>query len=242
MTHISHAATMDQVYRYQRYIYDFTRKYYLLGRDTLLRGLNIPDGARVLEVGCGTGRNLILAARANPQALFYGFDISRVMLDAAQAKASRSAVGERTFVATGDAETFNARQAFGVDGFNRVFLSYTLSMIPDWERALVNAMDQLQENGSVHIVDFGTMHRWPQVLRKPMLGWLARFHASPRADLEATAHRLAHQRGYDVRIAHLGGGYTILIEISRSPETARGNSGRTSYPEGFGKPKHALQP
>ena len=63
MTRTPHARTMDDVYRYQRYIYDLTRKYYLFGRDTLLRSLDIPDGARVLEIGCGTGRNLVVAAR-----------------------------------------------------------------------------------------------------------------------------------------------------------------------------------
>lgn len=36
----SHARLMDRMYRYQRYIYDFTRKYYLFGRDTLIRDLN----------------------------------------------------------------------------------------------------------------------------------------------------------------------------------------------------------
>ena len=83
-----HARTMDDVYRYQRFIYDLTRKYYLFGRDTLLATLDIPDGGRVLEIGCGTGRNLVVAARANPRALFYGVDISAQMLKTASAKAA----------------------------------------------------------------------------------------------------------------------------------------------------------
>jgi len=71
-----HAAHMDGIYRYQRYIYDATRKYYLLGRDLLLDELRPPMGGTVLEIGCGTGRNLILAARRYPSARLYGFDIS----------------------------------------------------------------------------------------------------------------------------------------------------------------------
>ncbi|MEO0699832.1 MAG: SAM-dependent methyltransferase, partial [Pseudomonadota bacterium] len=35
-----HAALMDSVYKGQRHIYDWTRKYYLFGRDTLIEGLN----------------------------------------------------------------------------------------------------------------------------------------------------------------------------------------------------------
>ena len=52
---ISHAEMMDEVYRYQRHIYDLTRKYYLLGRDRLIEGLKVPDRANILEIGCGDG-------------------------------------------------------------------------------------------------------------------------------------------------------------------------------------------
>ena len=54
-----HAALMDSIYRGQKYIYDVTRKYYLFGRDDLIRGLNCASGDGVLEIACGTGRNLI---------------------------------------------------------------------------------------------------------------------------------------------------------------------------------------
>ena len=67
------AQHMDGIYKYQRYIYDLTRKYYLLGRDRMLDDLEPAPGATVLEVGCGTGRNLILAARRYPEARFLRF-------------------------------------------------------------------------------------------------------------------------------------------------------------------------
>jgi S-adenosylmethionine-diacylgycerolhomoserine-N-methlytransferase len=54
---------MDEMYRWTRYVYDFTRKYYLLGRDRLLRDMELKPGDRVLEIGCGTARNLIRLAR-----------------------------------------------------------------------------------------------------------------------------------------------------------------------------------
>ena len=78
------ARHMDGIYRYQRYIYDGTRKYYLFGRDRLLDELQPDDGSTVLEVGCGTGRNLIHAARRYPNARFFGFDISHAMLETAR--------------------------------------------------------------------------------------------------------------------------------------------------------------
>jgi S-adenosylmethionine-diacylgycerolhomoserine-N-methlytransferase len=80
------AQHMDAIYRYQRYIYDATRKYYLLGRDRLIDELAPPPGGSVLEIACGTGRNLIKGARRYPDARFFGFDISAAMLDTAQAR------------------------------------------------------------------------------------------------------------------------------------------------------------
>ena len=45
-----HAALMDGVYRHQRHIYDLTRKFYLLGRDRLIR-----DPMRNFRPGGGEG-------------------------------------------------------------------------------------------------------------------------------------------------------------------------------------------
>ena len=54
----AHAALMDKVYRRQRYFYDLTRRYYLFGRDKMIRELALAPGDAVVEVGCGTARNL----------------------------------------------------------------------------------------------------------------------------------------------------------------------------------------
>ena len=78
------AALMDRIYRRQRHVYDFTRKYYLLGRDELVDRLEPPVDGRVLEIGCGTARNLIAAAGRWPQAQLYGIDISGEMLNTAR--------------------------------------------------------------------------------------------------------------------------------------------------------------
>ena len=55
---------MDDIYRVQRHFYDLTRKPYLLGRDVLIRELDIPDGGSVLEIGCGT-RAIFCASPGN---------------------------------------------------------------------------------------------------------------------------------------------------------------------------------
>ena len=61
------AALMDRMYRRQRHIYDLSRKFYLLGRDEAIAGLSAGPGDRVLEIGCGTGRNLVKLARPIPR-------------------------------------------------------------------------------------------------------------------------------------------------------------------------------
>ena len=93
---------MNRMYRRQRHIYDGTRRYYLLGRDQLIANLGAKAGADVLEIGCGTGRNLVHAARLYPDARFFGIDISTEMLTSAISAISRRDLAKRIRVAHGD--------------------------------------------------------------------------------------------------------------------------------------------
>src|SRR5260221_5461295 len=76
---------MDRMYRFQRHFYDLSRKYYLFGRDRLLKKMNIQENETVLEVGCGTARNLFKLAVLHPNAQLFGFDASNEMLKTAEA-------------------------------------------------------------------------------------------------------------------------------------------------------------
>jgi S-adenosylmethionine-diacylgycerolhomoserine-N-methlytransferase len=174
----SHADLMDATYKYQRLIYDGTRRYYLLGRDHLIADLMPPTNARVLEVACGTGRNLALIARRYPKAKLYGLDISNEMLNSARAKL----VG-RAQLARADACTFDAMQLFGVAEFDRIILSYSLSMIPNWAAALDTAARYLAPGGQLHVVDFGNQSGLPKWFGAALRSWLAKFHVTPRIDL-----------------------------------------------------------
>lgn len=176
---------MDRIYRRQRHLYDSTRKYYLLGRDRLIERLSPPPGGQVLEVGCGTARNLVAAARAYPQARFYGIDISPAMLETAGAKVARERLSPRIRLASADATRFDPAHLFGVPGFSRIFLSYSLSMIPEWRAALSQAMALLLPEGELHIVDFGGQEELPGWFRRGLRLWLAQFHVDPRDGLEA---------------------------------------------------------
>lgn len=210
MADTSHAALMDNTYRYQRRIYDLTRAWFLLGRDHLIAHLDPPPHGTVLEVACGTGRNLHHVARRAPGAKLYGLDISEEMLRSARAK-----LGNRAMLAQADACTFTGQDVFGVAQFDRVFLSYSLSMIPDWHRALDCALDHLAPGGSLHLVDFGRQNRLPAPFRAALNAWLMRFHVTPRHELQDHLHQVATARGWQLQVRDLTGSYAQHAVLTR---------------------------
>jgi S-adenosylmethionine-diacylgycerolhomoserine-N-methlytransferase len=207
-----HALRMDRMYRYQRHIYDLTRKYYLLGRDHLIDNLDIPAGGSVLEVGCGTGRNLARTRRLYPTAKLYGLDISSAMLATARAKFDEGSRAPQLQV--GDATSFRP-QDFGASGFDRVMISYALSMIPDWPAAIDRGIEALGPAGSLHVVDFGQQERLPPWFRTALQAWLARFHVTPRADLRAALEQRAKASGLQLGFKPLWQGYAWYAVLKR---------------------------
>lgn len=213
------AGHMDGIYRYQRFIYDATRKYFLLGRDRMLDGLEPPKGATILEVGCGTGRNLILAARRYPDAKLYGFDISSAMLLTARRSIARAGLQDRITVAQGDATDFDAQTLFGRPHFDRVFVSYAVSMIPPWKAALPTSLRAVAPGGSLHVVDFGQQAELPRWFKAGLAAWLAKFDVSPRGDLEAEMAKVAEANRCSFRFERLYKDYAQLGVISRPRAT-----------------------
>ncbi len=185
------AIAMDRMYRRQRYVYDVTRRYYLLGRDLLIRRLNPASGDHVLEIGCGTGRNLVAAAKRYRHAQFLGIDISREMLKSSNRAIAKANLQSRVRVAFADAADFDPSMLLGRPKFSRIFISYSLSMIPDWPRVLDGAMRLLADGGELHIVDFGRQERLPRWFRDALRKWLALFHVHPRDEMERTLVALA---------------------------------------------------
>lgn len=206
---------MDAIYRTQRHFYDLTRKYYLLGRDRLIRHLSPPPGGSVLEIGCGTGRNLIVAAKAWPDAHFFGIDISEAMLATARAKVAKAGLADRITLAQGDATAFDAQALFGRPVFDRVFQSYTLSMIPDWQGAIREAAAKLAPGGRLDIVDFGQQNGLPRLWRKLLFAWLAKFDVTPRATLRNAVEDVAAAQGLENDFLPLRLGYVWVARLSR---------------------------
>jgi S-adenosylmethionine-diacylgycerolhomoserine-N-methlytransferase len=186
---------MNRMYRRQRHIYDGTRRYYLLGRDQLIANLKPDAGANVLEIGCGTGRNLVLAAGLFPDARWFGIDVSTEMLTSAITAIARRGLTSRIRVAHGDATAFDPELLFGIPSFDHVMISYSLSMIPNWNRVLEAAISRLKPGGRLHIVDFGQQECLPGIARVLLLRWLKLFDVTPRDDLERVLLATARASG-----------------------------------------------
>lgn len=210
MTGGAHAALMDATYRHQRLIYDATRRHFLLGRDHLIAALDPAPGARILEIACGTGRNLDLIGRRWLGCRLYGLDISEEMLRSARGK-----LGPRAVLVQGDATAFDAQALFGTDRFERIVISYALSMIPDWRGALAQAAACLAEGGELHVVDFGGQERLPAWFRAGLRGWIGRFHVAPRAGLAAAMAGTADAIGGSCRVVPLCRDYAIYGRVRR---------------------------
>jgi S-adenosylmethionine-diacylgycerolhomoserine-N-methlytransferase len=209
------AIRMDRQYRWQRHIYDLTRMPYLLGRDQLIAELRPPAGAAILEIGCGTGRNLIRIARTYPGVECFGIDVSRVMLDTARRSIAAAGLESSIRLAQADAVTADPALLFGRASFDRVVISYALSMIPPWREALSHAATLLGPRGSLYLVDFGDQAGMPAWFRAILFRWLAWFHVSPRLDLRRELAQLADMADLELRVCDLYRGYACFAELER---------------------------
>jgi S-adenosylmethionine-diacylgycerolhomoserine-N-methlytransferase len=207
MADSNHAALMDSVYRRQRYIYDLTRKYYLFGRDRLIKEMRPAADARIIEVGCGTSRNLIRIARRYPHTKLFGLDASAAMLETASAAVKKAGLESQISLAHGYAEALTPALFGRAEAFDEVVFSYSLSMIPDWEQALKAGAAASSSTGRIHIVDFGDLRNLPRPARSGLLGWLRLFHVEPRVELLATLEKVATR---DTNLRVLPGRYAFL--------------------------------
>ncbi len=139
--------------------------------------------APLLEVGCGTGRNLALSfARHYPAAKLYGLDISAEMLETARANFPGKPVTPEFRVA--DATTFSAEEFGFATGFgphHDLLRAFDDSRLGKGGRRL--GWRLCRTHGSLHIVDFGQQERLPTGwFGRILKAWLMRFHVTPGSE------------------------------------------------------------
>jgi S-adenosylmethionine-diacylgycerolhomoserine-N-methlytransferase len=212
---------MDRMYRYQRHVYDLTRKFYLLGRDRLLASLPLQPGDRVCEIGCGTARNLIALGLRHPEISLYGVDASATMLATARTAVTRAGLAERIRLQSGLAEGPGWHGSFGLDTlFDIELFSYSLSMMPNWEAALDTAITNLRPGGTIAIVDFWDQRGLPIWFARALRAWLHLFGVHPRTDL---LDRLHGEEGATVTYASMFGGYAVAIRFTKPAKRGADN-------------------
>ena len=208
---------MDRMYRLQRHFYDVTRRYYLLGRDRLLDEMDVHDGERVLEVGCGTARNLIVLSRRYPKASFYGLDASNAMLETARSKIEASGV-KNIDLRTALADDFKFDDTFHLDKpFDRIFFSYSISMIPTWRESIANALANIKDDGTLYLVDFCDQAELPLTFQRFLKWWLSKFHVHHRPGLIDHLKDLEKDGLANVSISPLFRRYAFIVRIQKAP-------------------------
>jgi S-adenosylmethionine-diacylgycerolhomoserine-N-methlytransferase len=206
------ATAMDRMYRHQRHIYDLTRKFYLFGRDRLIRSLAPANGAHVCEIGCGTARNLIKLARRYPAITLYGIDASAEMLKTADAAVVHAGLIGRIETRRCLAEQLDPERTFALgQKFDGVICSYSLSMIPGWRDALTHALAVLKPGGRLDIVDFWNDASLPRWLRRALSAWLALFDVTPRPEIADHLRAIAAAQGGHLVVERIVAGYAFHI-------------------------------
>jgi len=207
---------MDEMYRWTRYVYDFTRKYYLLGRDRLLRDMELRPGDRVLEIGCGTARNLIRLAKQRPDIYCYGLDASNEMLATAAANVKSRRLEERITLKHCLAEELNYAKTFELTApFDAAFFSYSLSMIPTWPRAIDAALANVKRGAAFYVVDFWDQGGWPRWFRWVLKHWLNLFHVQHRPELLDYLRQLDAKGVGTLTLQSVAGRYAYLATFRK---------------------------
>jgi S-adenosylmethionine-diacylgycerolhomoserine-N-methlytransferase len=137
------------------------------------------------------------------------------MLNSATRAISRAGLAARIHVAHADATQLEPGPLFGIDQFDRIFISYSLSMIPQWQSVVSTAMSHLAPSGELWIIDFGRQERLPVAFRRLLWRWLGAFHVAPRDDLEAILKTRAAACGATLAFARPYRGYAQYAVLRR---------------------------
>ena len=146
-------------YRLHSTIYDVTRWLFLFGRQTIIQSLpTVNTSPKILEVGCGTGTNLIHLYEKYPGARLTGIDISKEMLSKARNKIKKTERPQQ-FRLIHDAYGSSCLKD---STFDLILCSYSLTMMgPDIEYITKTIKRNLEPDGVIAVTDFHqTTYNW----------------------------------------------------------------------------------
>ena len=148
--------------------YDCFRERLLQGRDRLLADIDLPDHARIVDLGGGTGRNFeFFGERIAAIARYVVVDLCQPLLEQARGRARRWPQMRIEY-----ADAAHWRPSAPVDV---VILSYALSMMPEWRQVIANACDMLKPGGCLAVIDFYVSEATPPPTRLRHAAFTRRF-------------------------------------------------------------------
>jgi demethylmenaquinone methyltransferase/2-methoxy-6-polyprenyl-1,4-benzoquinol methylase len=150
--------------------YDLLNRLMSMGIDQSWRrktvaAMQLPMGARVLDLATGTGDLALMIARLHPDAHVVGSDPSERMLEVGVEKLRRSGLAERVELEIGDAQALS----YPDSSFDACCIAFGIRNVPDRSAALAEMARVTKPAGRVVILELG----------EPSVGWLspiARFH------------------------------------------------------------------
>ncbi len=212
----THAERLESFYRGQAEDYDAFRARLLHGRSELFSRLAFPSNAVWVDLGAGTGENLLFTGNQlrNLREIVL-VDLSQSLLNVARQRIEQLGL-EQARCLLADATEL----AFEPESVDVVTFSYSLTMIPDWFQAIEMAYRMLKPGGILAATDFyvsrkyaGEMHRQHGWLRRTFWSlWFASDNVFLSGDHPAMLHRKFNVDQFDERL-----GKVPYIPLARAP-------------------------
>lgn len=137
-------------------------------RRKALTALQLTEGDRVVEIGCGTGRNFALLERAvGPDGTVIGVDLSEAMLARARNRADRHGWSNIELV---HCDAANYEFPASIDG---VLSTYTLVVLPEYDLVIERAYAALKPGKRCVVLDQKLPSRLATLL-VPLVDFLSR--------------------------------------------------------------------
>ena len=177
-------------------------------RTIAVRSLNLPAGARVLDLCTGTADLAIAAAGARPDATVLGVDFAGAMLALGRGKVRAAGLGSRIRLVRGDATAIPAPDGWA----DAVTIGFGIRNVAEPERALAELARVMKPGARLAILEFGeptvpgvrAIYNWYFRVVLPRLGRLVSRHQSAYSYLPASVGAFPRPAEFASLIARSG--------------------------------------